>query len=59
MKEVPVKIEHNNQWVVVKLGVGEDRIVFPAPVKRKSFSRTLPMLLSVRISSSSRQRRAA
>jgi hypothetical protein len=32
MKEVPVKIEHNNEWIVVKLGVGEDRIAIPAPV---------------------------
>jgi len=35
MKEVPVKIEHNNQWIVIKLGVGEDRIVFPAPVSHR------------------------
>jgi taxis protein CheF len=35
MKEVPVKIEHNNEWIVVKLGVGDDRIVFPAPVNKE------------------------
>lgn len=32
MKEVPAKVEHNNQWIVVKLGVGEDRIALPAPI---------------------------
>jgi hypothetical protein len=41
MKEVPVKIEHNNQWVVVKLGVGEDRIVFPAPVNKEVLFKTV------------------
>jgi len=35
MKEVPVKIEHNKEWIVVKLGVGEDRIVFPAPINKE------------------------
>jgi hypothetical protein len=35
MKEVPAKIEHNKTWVVVKLGVGEDRIVLPAPVNKE------------------------
>ena len=32
MKEVPAKVEHNNAWIVVKLGIAEDRIVLPAPV---------------------------
>ena len=41
MKEVPVKIEHNNQWIVIKLGVGEDRIVFPAPVSREVLFKTI------------------
>jgi taxis protein CheF len=35
MKEVPVKVEHNNQWIVVKLGLGEDRIMVPAPVNQE------------------------
>jgi len=35
MKEVPAKIEHNNTWVVVKIGVGEDRIVLPDPVNKE------------------------
>jgi taxis protein CheF len=35
MKEVPIKIEHNNEWIVVKLGVGDDRIVLPAPVNKE------------------------
>jgi helix-turn-helix protein len=41
MKEVPVKIEHNNQWVVVKLGVGEDRIVIPAPINKEILFKTI------------------
>jgi helix-turn-helix protein len=41
MKEVPVKIEHNNQWVVVKLGVGEDRIVIPAPINKEVLFKTI------------------
>ncbi|MFA6363559.1 CheF family chemotaxis protein [Methanoregula sp.] len=32
MKEVPLKIEYDGKWVVIKAGVGEDRISFPAPV---------------------------
>jgi helix-turn-helix protein len=32
MKEVPAKVEHNNAWIVVKLGVAEDKIVLPAPL---------------------------
>jgi len=32
MKEVPAKVEHNNAWIVIKLGIAEDRIVLPAPV---------------------------
>ena len=35
MKEVPVKVEHNNEWILTKLGVGEDRIVFPAPINKE------------------------
>ena len=30
MKEVPVKIEYNNEWIVTKLGITEDRISIPA-----------------------------
>ncbi|MCK9581228.1 MAG: hypothetical protein M0Q92_12395 [Methanoregula sp.] len=41
MKEVPVKIEHNKQWVVVKLGVGEDRLVIPAPVNKEIIFKTV------------------
>jgi helix-turn-helix protein len=41
MKEVPAKIEHNNQWIVTKLGVGEDRIVFPAPVNKEVLFKTV------------------
>ena len=32
MKEVPVKVEHNQAWIVVKLGIAEDKIAIPAPV---------------------------
>ncbi|MDD4482986.1 MAG: CheF family chemotaxis protein [Methanoregula sp.] len=35
MKEVPVKIEHDGKWIVVKAAVGEDRITFPAPVNQE------------------------
>jgi hypothetical protein len=35
MKEVPVKIEHNKEWLVVKAGIGDDRISFPAPVNQE------------------------
>jgi taxis protein CheF len=41
MKEVPAKVEHNNAWVVVKLGVGEDRIVLPAPVNKEILFKTV------------------
>jgi helix-turn-helix protein len=41
MKEVPVKVEHNNQWIVSKLGVGEDRLVFPAPVAKEVLFKTV------------------
>jgi len=41
MKEVPVKIEHNKEWIVVKLGVGEDRMVFPAPVNKEIVFKTI------------------
>ena len=41
MKEVPVKIEHNKQWVVVKLGVGEDRLVIPAPINKEILFKTV------------------
>lgn len=41
MKEVPVKIEHNKQWVVVKLGVGEDRLVIPAPINKEVLFKTV------------------
>ena len=41
MKEVPVKVEHNKQWVVVKLGVGEDRLVIPAPINKEILFKTV------------------
>jgi taxis protein CheF len=41
MKEVPVKIEHNKEWIVVKLGIGEDRIVIPAPVNKEILFKTV------------------
>jgi taxis protein CheF len=41
MKEVPAKVEHNNAWIVVKLGVGEDRIVIPAPVNKEILFKTV------------------
>jgi helix-turn-helix protein len=41
MKEVPVKIEHEKQWVVVKMGVGEDRLVLPAPVNKEILFKTV------------------
>jgi len=41
MKEVPAKVEHNNAWVVIKLGIGEDRIVLPAPVNREILFKTV------------------
>jgi len=41
MKEVPAKVEHNNTWVVVKLGITEDRIVIPAPVNKEILFKTV------------------
>lgn len=41
MKEVPAKVEHNNTWVVVKLGIAEDRIVIPAPVNKEILYKTV------------------
>jgi|SRR5208337_1215913 len=41
MKEVPAKIEHNNTWVVVKIGVGEDRIALPEPVNKEILFKTV------------------
>ena len=35
MTEVPIKIQHNNEWIVVQLGIGDDRIVIPAPVSKR------------------------
>lgn len=32
MKEVPVKIQHNTEWIVVRLRIGDDRIEIPDPV---------------------------
>ncbi|MDD4138085.1 MAG: CheF family chemotaxis protein [Methanoregula sp.] len=41
MTEVPAKIEHNNAWIVVRIGVGEDRIVLPAPVNKEILFKTV------------------
>jgi hypothetical protein len=41
MKEVPVKIQHNNEWIVVRMGITEDRIVLPAPVSKEILFRTV------------------
>jgi helix-turn-helix protein len=41
MKEVPAKIEHNKAWVVVKLGIGEDRLAIPAPVNKEILFKTV------------------
>jgi len=35
MKEIPLKIEHAGKWSVIKAQVGEDRILFPAPVDKE------------------------
>jgi helix-turn-helix protein len=35
MKEAPVKVDHNGSWFVVKLGIGEDRIVIPTPLNQE------------------------
>jgi helix-turn-helix protein len=41
MKEVPVKVEHEKQWIVTKLGIGEDRLVLPAPVNQEILFKTV------------------
>jgi helix-turn-helix protein len=41
MKEVPVKIQHNNEWIVVKLGIGDDMIAIPAPVNKEILFKTV------------------
>jgi hypothetical protein len=41
MKEVPLKIEHNKEWLVVKAEVGDDRITFPAPVNQEVLFRSV------------------
>jgi helix-turn-helix protein len=35
MKEVPAKVEYNKEWIVVKIGVDEERLVLPAPINRE------------------------
>ena len=35
MKEVKVKIEFNNAWIVTTLSVGDDRLVLPAPINKE------------------------
>jgi len=35
MTEVPLKVEHDGKWAVVKASVGEDRITLPAPVEKE------------------------
>jgi hypothetical protein len=35
MKEVPVKIEFNKEWIVAKMSVGEDRMILPAPINKE------------------------
>jgi helix-turn-helix protein len=41
MKEVPVKIQHNNEWIVVKLGIADDLISIPAPVNKEILFKTV------------------
>jgi len=41
MKEVPVKIEYNNEWIVTKLGITEDRISIPAPFNTEILFKTV------------------
>ena len=41
MKEVPVKIQYNNEWIVVKVGIGEDRIALPAPINKEILFKTV------------------
>jgi len=35
MKEIPAKLEHNNTWHIIKLGIDENRILLPAPLKQE------------------------
>ena len=41
MKEVPVKIEYNSEWIVTKLGISDDRISIPAPVSTDILFKTV------------------
>ena len=41
MKEVPVKIEHNKEWIVTKLGITDDRISLPAPFNTEILFKTV------------------
>jgi hypothetical protein len=41
MKEVPVKIEYNSEWIVTKLGISDDRISIPAPVNTEILFKTV------------------
>jgi hypothetical protein len=41
MKEVPVKIEYNKEWIVTKLGITEDRISIPAPFNTEILFKTV------------------
>ena len=41
MKEVPVKIQHNNEWIVVKLGIADDLIAIPAPIIKEILFKTV------------------
>jgi taxis protein CheF len=41
MKEVPVKIEYNSEWIVTKLGISDDRISIPAPVSKEILFKTV------------------
>jgi hypothetical protein len=41
MKEVPVKIEQNNEWIVTKLGITDDRISIPAPFNTEILFKTV------------------
>jgi helix-turn-helix protein len=41
MKEVPVKIQHNNEWIVVKLGIADDLISIPAPVNKEIYFKSI------------------
>lgn len=35
MTEVPLKIEHDGKWIVVKAAVGDDRITIPSPIDKE------------------------